>query len=64
MTAWGRSAAEREAAVLVELLTTNSGNGATLDDGQPLFGTGSTRGNKASTAGTISIDWMALHRSL
>jgi hypothetical protein len=49
--AFGRGAAQTISAALVALFTANSGNGATLNDGNPLFST--TRGNKAGTAGAI-----------
>ncbi|OSI33027.1 phage major capsid protein [Bradyrhizobium canariense] len=52
--AFGRAAAQTEADLLVSLLTANSGNGVNLDDGNPLYGTGATRVNKAATGGAIS----------
>ncbi len=49
----GRAAAETEADVLTALLTANSGAGATLDDGQPLFHT--THGNVAGSGTVIDV---------
>nr|WP_167772009.1 prohead protease/major capsid protein fusion protein [Bradyrhizobium frederickii] len=53
--AFGRAAAQTEADLLVSLLTANSGNGVNLDDGNPLYGTGATRGNKAAAGAAINI---------
>lgn len=53
--AFGRAAAQTEADLLVSLLTANSGNGVNLDDGNPLYGTGATRGNKAAAGAAIGI---------
>jgi phage major head subunit gpT-like protein len=49
----GRAAAETQADVLTALLTPNSGDGVTLDDGQPLFDT--THGNIAASGTAIDV---------
>lgn len=49
--AWGRSSAELEAKLIVSLFTANSGDGADLDDGDPLYTT--ARGNKAASGAVI-----------
>jgi hypothetical protein len=54
-SAFGRGAAQTEADLLVSLLTANTGNGANLTDGSPLYGTGATRGNKSATGDAIGI---------
>jgi hypothetical protein len=54
-SAFGRGAAQTEADLLVGLLTANAGNGANLNDGSPLYGTGATRGNKSATGDAIGI---------
>jgi phage major head subunit gpT-like protein len=54
-SAFGRGAAQTEADLLVSLLNANSGNGASLTDGSPLYGTGATRGNKSATGDAIGI---------
>ncbi|CCJ08216.1 prohead protease/major capsid protein fusion protein [Methylocystis sp. SC2] len=53
LQAFGRAAAETEAKQMVALFTVNSGNGANLSDGQPLFTTG--RGNKAASGAAIDV---------
>ncbi len=58
--AWGRAAAETEADELVALLLANSGNGASMDDGNPLYTT--SRGNKAGSGGAISITTLGAAR--
>jgi hypothetical protein len=58
--AWGRAAAEAEATAMVALFTANSGDGATLDDGDPLFTTG--RGNKASSGAAIDVSTLSTAR--
>lgn len=52
-TAWGRAAAETEGSLLVSLFTVNGGDGADLDDGNPLYAT--SRGNKASAGTAIDV---------
>ena len=59
-TAWGRGAAETEAELLVALFTANTGNGANLDDGNPLYTTG--RKNKATTGTVIDVANLGLAR--
>jgi Mu-like prophage major head subunit gpT/Caudovirus prohead serine protease len=49
----GRAAAETEADVLTALLTANSGDGITLDDGDPLFDT--NHGNIAASGTVIDV---------
>jgi phage major head subunit gpT-like protein len=56
----GRAAAETEMDVLVALLTANSGAGATLDDGNPLFHT--AHGNLASTPSVIDVTNLTIAR--
>lgn len=56
----GRAAAETEADVLTALLTANSGAGATLDDGDPLFD--SAHANVAGSGGAISVTTLAAAR--
>jgi Mu-like prophage major head subunit gpT len=58
--AWGRAAAEAQATELVALLTANNGDGATLDDGNPLYKT--TRGNKAASGTLIDVSNLGLAR--
>lgn len=53
MRAIGRAAATTEAEQLVTLLTTNSGAGPTMADGNPLFRT--QRNNLASAGGAIDV---------
>lgn len=48
---FGQAAAEFEAQFLVDLLTANSGNGPTLDDGNPLFH--AAHANKAASGAVI-----------
>jgi hypothetical protein len=60
--AFGRGAAQTEANLLAGLLTANSGNGANLADGSPLYGTGATRNNKAATGAAIAIDTLGAGR--
>lgn len=56
----GRAAAETEADVLTALLTANSGDGVTLDDGQPLFDT--THENIAGSGTAIDVAALAAAR--
>lgn len=56
----GRAAAETEADVLTALLTANSGNGVTLDDGQPLFHT--SHANVAASGTVIDVAGLAAAR--
>ena len=51
--AFGRAAAETEAALLAGLLTANNGDGVNLDDGDPLYAT--TRSNKAAAGTAIDV---------
>jgi hypothetical protein len=60
--AFGRGAAQTEAELLVSLLTANSGNGANLTDGNPLYGTGTNRGNKAAAGAAIAVDSLGAAR--
>lgn len=62
----GVAAAQFEAQFLVDLLQSNSGNGPTMDDGNPLFHT--THGNKASAGAapseaTLQVGWNAINRA-
>lgn len=52
---FGRASAETEADLLAGLMLDNTGDGAKLDDGNPLYGTGPTRGNKAATGTAITV---------
>jgi hypothetical protein len=61
-SAFGRGAAQTESNLLAGLLTANSGNGANLADGSPLYGTGATRNNKAATGAAIAIDTLGAGR--
>ncbi|MEQ8965940.1 MAG: Mu-like prophage major head subunit gpT family protein [Azospirillaceae bacterium] len=54
------AAANEQSAILVSLLTANSGDGVTLEDGDPLYDTG--RGNKASSGGAITVDNLSTAR--
>jgi len=54
-SAFGKGAAQTEADLLASLLTANSGDGANLADGGPLYGTGATRGNLSATGDAIAI---------
>lgn len=58
--AFGRAAAETVAKQLVALFTANSGAGATLEDGDPLFH--SSRENIAGTGAAISVDALGAAR--
>jgi phage major head subunit gpT-like protein len=60
MAMWGTAAANLEADVLASLLTANSGDGANLDDGNPLYRT--ARGNKASSGTVIDVTNLDLAR--
>jgi phage major head subunit gpT-like protein len=60
--AFGQAAAQTEADLLVSLLTANSGNGVNLDDGNPLYGTGATRGNKSASGDSITITSLSAAR--
>ena len=60
VTAMSRAAAEREALQLLALFTANSGNGATLKDGNPLFH--ASRGNKAASGTGITVDALSAAR--
>jgi hypothetical protein len=59
-TAWGRAAAETQANELVALLTANSGDGASLDDTNPLYST--ARGNKAASGAAINVGTLGAGR--
>jgi HK97 family phage prohead protease len=50
---FGRAAASTESDLIAALLTANSGDGAKLDDGNPMHTT--TRGNKAATGTAITV---------
>jgi hypothetical protein len=56
----GRAAKQTLASVAVGVLTANSGNGANLSDGNPIYTTG--RGNKAASGGSIDIDTLSAGR--
>jgi len=58
--AWGRSAAETEAELLVSLFTANGGDGVNMDDGNPLYST--VRGNMAATPSAIDVTNFSLAR--
>ena len=60
-TAYGRAGAETVASQLVALFTANSGDGATLSDGNPLFHAVS-RKNKAASGTIIDIAALAAAR--
>lgn len=60
-TAFGRASAETVASQLVALFTANSGDGATLADGNPLFHAAS-RKNKAASGTIIDIAALAAAR--
>jgi HK97 family phage prohead protease len=51
--AFGRAAASTESDLIVGLLLANSGDGASLADGDPVYGT--ARGNKASAGAAITV---------
>jgi HK97 family phage prohead protease len=55
--AFGRSAASTEADLLAGLLLANSGDGAKLNDGNPLYGV--ARGNKAAAGSALTSDAVA-----
>lgn len=55
-----RKSADKEAALMVALLTANSGNGINLDDGQPVYRT--ERGNKANAGSIIDVTNLGLAR--
>lgn len=59
-TVAGRAAAETENNELAALLTANSGNGVTLDDGKSLFH--ADHGNKAGTGTAITVPALAAAR--
>jgi hypothetical protein len=61
-SAFGRGAAQTEADLLASLLTANSGNGANLTDGSPLYGTGANRGNKATAGDVINVTTLGAGR--
>jgi hypothetical protein len=50
---FGRAAASTEADLIAGLLLANSGDGAALDDGNPVYSTG--RGNKAASGAAITV---------
>jgi len=60
--AFGRAAAQTEADLIVSLFTANGGNGVNLTDGSPLYGTGATRGNKASAGSAIDVAGLSAGR--
>lgn len=53
LQAFGQAAAETANKQLVAVFTANSGNGANLDDGNPIFTT--VRGNKAASGAAIDV---------
>jgi HK97 family phage prohead protease len=53
--AFGRAAASTESDLIADLLLANGGNGANLDDGSPVYGTGASRGNKAGAGSAITV---------
>lgn len=59
-TAWGRAAAETEASEMVALFLANTGDGADMDDGDPLYTT--DRGNKAASGTVIDETNLGLAR--
>jgi hypothetical protein len=60
-TAMARSAAETEAREMVALLTANSGVGATLDDGHPLYY--APRGNYTTPGTALSVESLDIGRT-
>jgi len=60
---YGQAAAAFEAQFLVDLLTSNSGVGPTMSDGNPLFDA-SNHGNYTSSGTAISVDSLGLARKL
>jgi hypothetical protein len=60
--AFGQAAAETEASELVALFTANGGDGIELDDGTPIYGTGATRKNKASSGADPDITTLSAAR--
>lgn len=60
--AFGRAAASCEANLIAKLFTVNNGNGVNLDDGDPLYGTGSSRLNKASSGMPLTVTNLGLAR--
>jgi len=57
----GQAAAAKEAQVLVDLLTSNTGNGPTMSDGKALFH--ADHGNKAAAGTVISVAALSAARS-
>lgn len=53
--AFGRAAASTESDLIAGLLLANGSNGAKLDDGSPVYGTGAPRGNKAAAGSAITV---------
>lgn len=60
--AFGRGAAQTEADLLASLLMANAGNGENLKDGNPLYGTGANRLNKAAAGGVINVTTLGAGR--
>lgn len=60
LSAFGRAAAQSVTDQLVSLFLANSGDGADLEDGDPMFAT--TRGNKAGSGGNIDTTTLAAAR--
>ena len=60
--AFGRGAAQTEADLLAGLLMDNAGNGANLKDGNPLYGTGANRLNKAAAGDVINVTTLGAGR--
>jgi hypothetical protein len=56
----GRAAKQTLASVAVGVLTANSGNGANLSDGNPIYTTG--RGNKAASGAAIDVTTLSADR--
>jgi Mu-like prophage major head subunit gpT len=61
-SAFGKGAAQTEADLLASLLTANSGNGANLADGSPLYGTGANRVNRAAAGDVINVTTLGAGR--
>ncbi|MBH5400444.1 HK97 family phage prohead protease [Bradyrhizobium sp. CNPSo 4010] len=59
---FGRAAASTEADLIAGLLLANGGDGANLNDGNPVYSTG--RGNKAAAGSAITVDALGAGRKV